>query len=168
MNWVYLALFLIVLAVVLYVLKLLVERFRGEEMPYRLKKYFFNRSEQEFFRILSEQLDRERYAIFPKVRLGDFIEVDKPKGERLKYWNYIRSKHIDFLIWDIKRGKLSLAIELDGASHRSDRVRERDERKDRLYEAVGLPLVRVQVGSDFNTEVQNIKELFETEPNSSS
>jgi len=154
----------VLLSIVLFAVALIVKNLQGNELkevlPYRLKKYFFNTSEQEFFRILAEQLDRDRYAVFPKVRLGDFVEVDKPKGERMKYWNYIRSKHIDFLIWDLQGSRVALAIELDGSSHNSDRAQERDAKKDRLYEAIELPLIRVRVGTDFATEVQNIKKLL--------
>lgn len=127
-----------------------------EILPYKRKRYFFSRSEQQFLNILEQKLDHTKYSVFPKVRLGDFIEVDLPKGQRLPYWNKIKSKHVDFLIYDYQTAEAALAIELDGNSHNNKTIKKSDSFKDKLYPAVGLELVRVRVGTNFATEVDSI------------
>lgn len=128
-----------------------------EILPYKAKQFLFSRSEHEFMRILNEQLDSSRFLIFPKVRLADFVEVTAPKDEYQKWWNKIKSKHVDFLIWDIQNNKIKLAIELDGKSHESDKVRERDDFVNKMYAQIGVSIKRVEVGSDFEVAAKDIE-----------
>ncbi len=128
----------------------------GELLPFQLKKYFFSRSEGEFMRILEEQLDHARFTIFPKVRLSDFVEITAKGNGKWGSWNKIKSKHIDFLIYDKQKNSIAVAIELDGNSHNGDRMKKSDDFKDRLYPAIGLELVRVKVGTDFSSEIAGI------------
>lgn len=128
--------------------------------PYNAKKYFFSRSEQEFLRLLNEAIDRQKYTIFPKVRLADFIEVDGSREEYQGALNKIKSKHVDFLVWDIVNGKVALAIELDGKSHQNKNAQERDEFKNKLYEHIEVPLERIRVGTDFAAEIKRINTLL--------
>jgi len=130
-----------------------------EPLPYQAKKFFFTRSEQQFFRILHETINHERFTVFTKVRLADLVEVHASKEQYQKWWNKIRSKHVDFLIWDTTNSKIVLAIEVDGKSHTSQKMIASDTFKDELYSTIGIPLHRIQVGSDFKTEVEK---LFQT------
>ena len=109
-------------------------------------------------RLLNQSIDRQRYAIFPKVRLADIVEVTVGKEEYQQWFNMIKSKHVDFLIWDIVESKIALAIELDGKSHQNPKVIERDKKVNRIYQTVELQLIRVQVGSSFAEEIEKIKE----------
>lgn len=161
MNIFLIALGFLVLGVLLmvaapYLKKLSQDGQSEEKLPFKLKNNFFTRSEWEFFRILEEQIDHSKFTIFPKVRLGDFVEVDAPKGERMSHWNKIKSKHVDYLIWDTQKNAFAVAIELDGKSHNSERMQKSDSFKDNLYPAIGLELVRVKVGTDFSQEVSQI------------
>lgn len=130
-------------------------------LPYRAKQYFFSRSEQEFLRILNESIDRQKYIIFPKVRLADFIEVTIKGKEYQGWWNKIKSKHVDFLVWDLQLNKIIAAIELDGKTHELEQVKKRDEFIEKLYKYINLPLFRVKVGSSFTNEIQ---EMIKTSP----
>ena len=99
------------------------------------------------------KIDHARFSVFPKVRLADFIEVTE-KGEGFQpAFNRIKSKHIDFLIYNIEKDSLVLAIELDGRSHMSEKAQARDVFVEKLYKAVGVRLVRVKVGESFEDEV---------------
>jgi len=129
-----------------------------EKLPFRFKKYFFTKSEQEFFRILEQQIDHSRFTIFPKVRLGDFVETTAKGEKRQASWNRIKSRHVDFLIYDTQKSLIAVAIELDGNSHNSERAQKSDDFKNRLYSSIGLELVRVKVGTDFATEISQILE----------
>jgi hypothetical protein len=151
----------VVLIIAIFVIAMIVstrQEAKEQQFPYVQKKYFFTKSEQEFFRILEQKIDHSKYSVFPKVRMGDFVEVDLPRGERMPYWNRIRSRHVDFLIWDISKSGVAAAIELDGNSHNGDRAKESDDFKDKVYEVMNLPLIRVRVGSNFEEEISRIFE----------
>jgi very-short-patch-repair endonuclease len=153
---------ILIVGVALIVIKVLQAQPTQEEksLPYRAKQYLFSRSEHEFLRVLQQKIDTNRYLIFPKVRLADFIEVTVNGNEYQGWWNKIKSKHIDFLVWDVQSNKISLAIELDGKSHGTDKMQERDEFVNKLYKQVGVRLERVQVGSDFATEIEKLSEFL--------
>ncbi len=129
-------------------------------LPYHLKQYFFSRSEQEFFNILNAHIDAHRYTVFPKVRLGDFVQVDSVENGNRTWWNKIRAKHVDFLVWDLVEKKIVLAIEVDGKSHNAETTVKRDEFVNELYEKVGLKLIRVKVGTSFENACSEISSLL--------
>lgn len=133
------------------------EQKKEEYLPYHSKSYFFSRSEKEFFNILNSQLDAIRYTIFPKVRIEDFIDVDESDRYNRTWRNKIRAKHVDFLIWDLVEGKIVLAIELDGYSHNTTKMIDRDDFVNRLYKKAEIKLARVKVGTDFSQEIERIK-----------
>jgi len=85
--------------------------------------------------------------------------VKKQIKERAKFRGYIRSRHLDFLICDSYM-KPVLAIELDGSSHKSQKAQQTDQRKNQICEAVGLPLERVKVGSNYVAESLKIRNLL--------
>ncbi len=87
-----------------------------------------------------------------------FIEVTASKEEYQGWWNKIRSKHIDFLIWDVRGNKIALAIELDGKSHNSEKMQERDAFVNKLYERIGVRLERVRGGDDFRKKTKELTE----------
>jgi hypothetical protein len=129
-------------------------------LPYRAKKYFFTKTEQEFIRVLNESIDRKQYTIFPKVRLADIVEVTATGQEYQGWWNKIKSKHVDFLAWDVQEGKVALVIELDGKSHQSEKMIDRDGFVNNLYERVGIKLIRVAVGTDYKADIVQILETL--------
>lgn len=128
----------------------------SEVLPFQLKHHFFTSSEFQFFTMLRAKLDRQHYDIFPKVRMGDYIKTTNGGTERFGSWNRIKSRHVDFVIWDNQGGKLAMAIELDGNSHNGDRAKKADDFKDEVFKIVGLEIVRVRVGSDFAAEIEKI------------
>lgn len=152
---------ILIVGVALVVIKLLPPQPQEEKpLPYRAKQYLFSRSEHEFLRILQEHIDTKRYMVFPKVRLADFIEVTARGNEYQGWWNKIKSKHVDFLVWDVQNNKIALAIELDGKSHSSEKVQVRDGFVNRLYEEIGVRLERVRVGSNFAAEIDNLSSVL--------
>lgn len=161
MDFIYILLILVALVLLVLALKYFLNKAEEDKpLPYKAKPYLFSRSEHEFLRVLHEQIDNDRYLIFPKVRLADFIAVTARGKEYQGWWNKIRSKHVDFLVWDAQQNKIALAIELDGSSHSSEKMQTRDEFVNKLYERIDVRLGRVQVGSDFATEVRIILELL--------
>ena len=93
---------------------------------YTTKQYFFSYNELEFYNLVSRLLLEEsfwKYDIFPKVRL---LDLANPNSRFYK--NKIAQKHIDFLIVDrTQHCTPILAIELNGHSHETQKMEERDE-----------------------------------------
>jgi len=160
MSFTFIVVTFVILGILLFVAALFIKSAKTDDveeiLPYRLKKYFFSKSEQQFFRILEEQINSKQYSVFAKVRLGDFVEVDAPKGERMSNWNRIKSKHVDFLIYNIQTDSIAAAIELDGKSHEGNGMQKSDDFKDKLYPVIGVTLTRIKVGSDFSQEINNL------------
>ncbi len=121
---------------------------KPEELPYRLRDDFLSPAELSFYRVLRLAV-KEQVVICPKVNLSDLFFVTRPNGNQ-KYRNKIDRKHVDFVLCHVDTMRPLLGIELDDAGHqRADRV-ERDQFVDQVFQAAGLPLVRVpaKVGYD--------------------
>lgn len=125
------------------------------EFPYK-KKYLLTKTEYRFYNVLKPQCDIRNMLICLKVRLEDFINTTAEEN-RMKYRGYIKSRHVDFIICD---GKLNIvaAIELDDRSHNGVRASQVDDFKNRLFQAVGIPLYRITVknGSEYMAEICRI------------
>jgi len=66
----------------------------------------------------------------------------------------VKSRHVDYLITD-GQGIPKAAIELDGSSHNKEAYAA-DMLKDGIFEAVGLPLIRVRTGTDYSQAARRI------------
>jgi len=121
----------------------------------RAESLFVNRSELAFFHSLRRVLPRE-YHLHSKVRLEDIVRVKKTiKGQA--HWQLrgrVKSRHVDYLITD-DDGVPKAAIELDGSSHNKDALNA-DILKDGIFEAVGLPLIRVRSGVNYSQAARRI------------
>lgn len=161
MNWVVGIFSLFLIAMIGYFLKgwLLKKPKTKEDLPYKLNPRFFTKSEFAFYQELKKQVG-DRYAIFPKVRLADFIEVDvdkyKDKSRWYAYWNKIKSKHLDFLLCDPETLRPVVAVELNGRSHESEKMKQRDAFIAKLYESTSLKFVTVQTTENFSISIQDI------------
>lgn len=100
--------------------------------------------------------DENNLLICPKVRLEDIVEVDT-KENAYKFRNYIKSKHIDFVLCDNKLNALA-ALELDDNTHyTSKKTQNSDEFKENVFKAVNLPLFRVKMNQGYyEKEIQAI------------
>lgn len=125
----------------------------------RAGSLFVNRSERAFFKALRDALPHN-YHLHSKVRLEDIVRVKKTiKGQA--HWQLrgrVKSRHVDYLITDLE-GVPKAAIELDGSSHNKEALNA-DMLKDGIFEAVGLPLIRVRTGTDFNKASQRIVSII--------
>lgn len=96
--------------------------------------------------------------IFTKVRIADVVDVKGSiKGpRRLKYFNPIAAKHLDFVVVDSRKMTVLAAIEVNDSSHdRADR-RERDLLIRKVMEAAKVRLFEVKA-----TKTYNLRELSE-------
>ena len=130
-------------------------------LPYA-KKNLLSRYEYIFYSNLEEKCEPESLIICPKVRLEDILTVTD-KENSFKWRNYIKSRHIDFLICD-KNMNVLAGIELDDRSHKTEKAQNSDRFKNNIFIQIKTPLYRInsEKGS-FENQIDNIiKELKTT------
>lgn len=135
--------------------------------PYFRRRSLLTETERHFYKVLKTVA--RRYCILSKVRLADLIGAD----DRHKFWqaNFRRicSKHIDFVICDSELSPI-VAIELDDPSHQREDRKRRDRDIRNLFDAVGFPLLRIEVRPDYAPEElsgQLLRELARLTPGTS-
>ena len=124
-----------------------------QEYPY-IKKELFTKNEYIFFKILSDKCKEKNLFVFPKVRMEDYLEVTN-KRELLKYRGYIKSRHIDYMIYN-ENLDIMAGIELDDRSHEKEKAKETDNFKNNVFITIGVPLFRVRTGTSYTAEVDRI------------
>ena len=112
-------------------------------LPYRTRDDFLTPAELSFYRVLAPLVEG-RLVVCPKVRLGDLFFVSRPT-KRMAHRARISQKHVDFLLCEPNTLKPVVGIELDDSSHARPKRRERDAFVNQVFEAAGLPLLRVPV-----------------------
>jgi len=117
---------------------------------YRKRYRVMNNNESSFYHLLQKELGID-YHVFPKMRIADIVETMDGRGY-YKQRNQILPKHVDFVVCN-QRLEPVLAIEVDGKSHTASSVVERDIMVNAIFEHVGIPLKRVPVGSDFQSQI---------------
>ena len=93
--------------------------------PYH-QKYLLTKYEYNFYQQLKKITEPLNLQILAKIRLADLIEVNSglSQSDWSKYFNKIKSKHIDFAI--ANNMKIITLIELDDNSHQRNERQERD------------------------------------------
>ena len=125
----------IVLAVLIWILIRLHER-----LPYELNETILTERERAFYRILRPIAEQLELQICPKVRVADIVSIKKGTRDWQKWFNKIRSKHVDFLLCDYDMN-IVLIIELDDRSHETERAKRSDALKNAIF---GERLVRIR------------------------
>lgn len=86
-------------------------------------------------------------SLMAQVRIADVIRV---KGKGRGFWRAftkISSKHVDFVIVDSAFNVVG-CIEIDDSSHHKKERRERDKFVNKVFDVVGLPLLRCVPGQE--------------------
>ena len=111
--------------------------------PYERRQYFLSPAEKAFYDILDE-LVGEDITICPKPSVREVLQVRADvRRDRLKYFNWISQKHVDFVLCDKDTMQILCAVELDDRSHeRSDR-QQRDAFLDKAFKKAKLPLFHI-------------------------
>ena len=121
----------------------------AEPLPYRVRDDFLSPAEFSFYKILTTIVGRH-LTIQVKVRLADIFFVAQPNKNRA-YLGKISQRHLDFLGCDPTTMKPLFGIELDDASHNQEKRQVSDHFLDSVFEAAGLPLLRIPVHREYNT-----------------
>lgn len=104
------------------------------------RPYFFSVAENKFYGELSVIASELGLLVFPKVGLNDVFK-DQPGAPKGQYGRYAQM-HIDFLLVSQQDYRPVAGIELDGASHQGQRQQARDQKKEAVFKAARLPLLR--------------------------
>lgn len=115
----------------------------AESFPYRVRDDFVSAAELSFYHTLA-QIVSGRAKVCPKVNLSDIFFVSQPHENRSAR-GQISQKHVDFLVCDPRTMKPLFGVELDDASHTRPDRQARDEFVEKVFDAAGLPLLRVPV-----------------------
>lgn len=110
-----------------------------EKLPYEMNETILTERERSFYRILRPIADKLELQICPKVRVADIVSIKKGTRDWQKWFNKIRSKHVDFLLCDYDMN-IVLIIELDDRSHETERAKKNDALKNAIF---GNKLVRI-------------------------
>ncbi len=112
---------------------------------YSLRPSLFDSpSEYEFYKILRDEILGERFVALVQIPISSLIGIRQKKE-----WGWdpdfsrIGQKRIDFLICQKQDLKPLLVVELDGSSHFIVARQKRDAFLDKLFDVVGLPVLRV-------------------------
>ena len=127
---------------------------------YELNKNIFTDTEKFFYNVLKDITNKMDLTIMSKVRLADIVHT---KNNDYKYFNKIKSKHIDFVLID-KDCNIKLLIELDDNSHLKPERQKRDIFVNNIFKDKNIKLLRIQAKYIYNeTELEKkIKEsLFD-------
>lgn len=127
-----------------------------EKIPYR-RKYLLTKNELYFYKQLKPIADAYGYTIISKIRLADLIEVNNEinDNEKLKYFNKIASKHIDFALCNPDNLYIEYLIELDDNSHNSQKRKERDTFIEKVIEKSGYKLIRTLSATQLKDKIEN-------------
>ncbi|MPN08299.1 hypothetical protein SDC9_155581 [bioreactor metagenome] len=112
-------------------------------------------AEINFYQSL-KQIIPSNQDITCKCRLEDIMYVEKGP-ERQSFRNRIKSRHVDFIIFNSSNGFTDYAIELDDSSHITKQ--EEDTFKDNLFKKINMPLIRIKVQAKYDPD--ELKKIIE-------
>ncbi|MBE6378523.1 MAG: DUF2726 domain-containing protein [Lentisphaerae bacterium] len=85
-----------------------------------------------------------------KCRLEDLMRIpDNVPGKNAQR-NRIKSRHVDFVLFNPITGFTDYAIELDDSSHNTPHRRQDDLFKDELFRQIKMPLIRIKARREYN------------------
>ncbi|MCL2087762.1 MAG: DUF2726 domain-containing protein [Oscillospiraceae bacterium] len=111
--------------------------------PYRLTETVFTDKEAVFYHSLLPIATKYGLTVFTKMRVADLVWIPKNHPERIKWFNHISAKHIDFVLCNAKLTPV-LLIELDDKTHDYASNKERDEFKNNVFLQLNMPMLRVR------------------------
>lgn len=90
--------------------------------------------------------------VLAQVAMPAMIGIKRPNDqERLRLFNAINGKHVDFVICN-PDFSIRAAVELDDGTHERDNRKKSDEIKNATFAAVDVPLIRFHVRALPNVE----------------
>lgn len=137
------------------------EQTKSEALPYVAAK-LLTPKEYAFFKALQPIANKYNLLICPKVRLADLLEIQKDVKDKMKWFNYVKAKHIDFTICDLNMN-VKFLIEIDDRTHDKPDRQKRDEFVDSIFKKINIHVLHIrQWGNELEEII--VQELKNTNP----
>lgn len=116
-----------------------------KEYPYR-KKLLLTKNEWYFYKKLKPICDKYNLHILSKIRFADLVEVESniEKNDKIRYFNKISRKHIDFVLCKPENLQIIALVELDDKSHEQEKRIERDNFIDNVCKKTGYKIIHIK------------------------
>ena len=161
----YIYIIVIVLFVLLFVMYIIINRINKSEepnndnFPYKIGDKLLTDKELKFYQSLKPITDELGYIIMCKVRLSDLAVTPSGIPQYMKWFNYVRSKHVDFVICSIDTTPLFI-VEVDDRTHDKERNKKSDDFKNKIFESSSVKLLRYRTWT-----TEQLKQDFITNEN---
>lgn len=138
---------IIIIVVLLFVMYVIMnninksEEPKDDKIPYKVGDKLLTDKELKFYQSLKPITDELGFNIMCKVRLADLAITPRGIPQYMKWFNYVRSKHIDFVICSEDTTPL-FAVEVDDKTHDNERSQQSDTFKNRIFEGSSVKLLR--------------------------
>ena len=119
-------------------------------LPYRTRAYLLTKAECSFYEVLLLTATKFNFRVFAKVRVADVLYVPKGVTNRVKYWDQIQSKHIDFILCDAVNLKPLIAIELKNPGLIVAEKSGKDIFVRKAFKDAGLPIINFPAKMAYN------------------
>ncbi len=143
----YIYIIVIVLVILLFVMYVILNKInkseepKNDKIPYKVGDKLLTDKELKFYQSLKPITDELGYNIMCKVRLADLAVTPPGISQYMKWFNYVRSKHVDFVICSGDTTPL-FVVEVDDRSHDKERNKKNDDFKNRIFEGSSIKLLR--------------------------
>ncbi|MBR0238906.1 MAG: DUF2726 domain-containing protein [Thermoguttaceae bacterium] len=132
---------------------------------YKRKSCILTQTENDFYGQLCNALYYAglRVIVWPQVNVSSIIEsVGSDSQQRMKAFNRICRKSIDYVIVNQKTRETILCIEMDDYTHNRNSRKERDDFINSIFSSVGIPLFRIiaEPNYNFNEIVSTVKQMM--------
>ena len=114
------------------------------------KKALLTPNEAAFYVELRKIIPPQR-DISCKCRLEDLMGIPQNAPNKHAQRNRIKSRHVDFVIFDPQTGNVDYVIELDDSSHRPPKKQCEDQFKNMLFAQIGVLLIRIKARQAYNS-----------------
>ena len=125
----------------------------GGTENYKRKSSILTQTENDFYAQLCNALHSAGLdvIVWPQVNVSSIIEsVGKDSQQRMKAFNRICRKSVDYVIVTRKTRETILCIELDDYTHNRNSRKERDNFINSIFNNVGIPLLRIKAEPNYN------------------
>lgn len=119
----------------------------NNKFPYVLSDSVMSNKELKFFNALEPIARESNLKIIAKMRLADIVKVPKNTYDYIRWFNYIKAKHVDFILCDSEM-KVKLVIEVDDYTHQYDNRKKRDEFVDKIFIQLDIPILHIYKWTD--------------------
>lgn len=113
-----------------------------EKFPYVLNNPIMSPKEKSFYKAVKPIANELGLTVFSKIRLADLLNVPNNISKRQTWFNYIKAKHVDFVLVDNDMN-IKVIIEVDDKTHNRDDRKQRDNFVDKAFVQLGIEVLHI-------------------------